>query len=102
MAKRVSSSRGHELLELVFDVVITQMKDHGIVADETTGLPVKSYTATPALLTFAGKLLHDNSITLQDDDVAGKLNEVEQALKDRKKGNRLENVSYLYPEEAHG
>lgn len=102
MAKRVSEARGVELLELVFDVVITQMKDHAIVEDETTGQKVKSFTATPALLTFAGKLLKDNNITVQPDDADNKLNTVEQALADRKKHSRLASVSYLQPEAATG
>jgi len=96
--KRVSEARGNELLELVFDVVITQMKDHAVVIDETTGEEVKAFTATPALLTFAGKLLKDNSITLQADEAEGRLNAVEQELANRKKHSRLASVSYLNKE----
>lgn len=95
---QVSSKRGVELLNLVLDVVTTQIKDHVIVVDETTGEEVKAYTATPALLTFAGKLLKDSNITMQDDDTESKLSAVEKALEERKKGRALASVSYLHPE----
>lgn len=95
MAKNVSEARGVELLDLVFDVVLTQMRDHSEDLDETTGEVVKNYTATPALLTFAGKLLKDNNITVQPDSAESKLNEVEQELAKRKKRSQLASVSFI-------
>lgn len=96
--KKVSSERGTELLDIVFDVVIAQVRDHAVIPDETTGALVRAYTATPALLTLAVKLLKDNNITTQDADVDGKLNAVEAALADRKKRSHLASVSYLHGE----
>lgn len=94
----VSEKRGEELLDLVFTVVTTQLKDHAVDVDDATGEEVKNYTATPALLTLAVKLLKDNSITVQADDVAGKLTAVEAALAERKKNHKLASVSYLHAE----
>lgn len=96
--KHVSESRAIDMLETVMDVVTTQLKDHAYQPDEETGEMVKVYTATPALLTVAIKLLKDNNITVQADDVDKKLNEVEAALADRKKRSGLAKVSYLHPE----
>jgi hypothetical protein len=96
----VSEARGVALLDLLFTVATAQLGDSALVQDEE-GNEVRAYTATPALLTFAAKLLKDNSITLQADEVEKK-NAVAQALEDRKKQSRLASVSYLNPEAATG
>lgn len=96
--KRVSEQRGNQLLDLVFDVVITQLKDQAAVEDIETGESVLQYTATPALLTVATKLLKDNNITVQPDNEESRMSELEKELASRKKRSQISKVSFIRPE----